>query len=375
MTTVLVTGSGGFVGKNLVTALRRREGLDVRTYDVEDDQETLERHLREAHVVFHLAGVNRPQKEDEFVSGNAELTRTITRYLKEVGRTPLVVMSSTIQAELDNPYGRSKLAAEQALLDYRRSTGGKIAIYRLPNVFGKWSRPNYNTVVATYCHNVARGLDISVNDPSKELELVYVDDVVDELLGLLADGASHEDPHRSVGRTFRVTLGALAEKVRQLKEMRTRLLVPDLTDAFMTRLHATYLSFLEPDDFAYAPDMRTDNRGMLFELVKSASFGQIFVSTTHPGVTRGNHYHDTKVEKFCLVKGRAAIRFRHLATDHTVEYLVSEDKIQVVDIPPGYTHHIENISDSEMVVIFWSSQIFDPKKPDTYSAPVQKTND
>ncbi len=370
MKKILVTGSAGFIGKNLLIALRRMSGLDIRTFDVDDDRESLKAHLREADVVYHLAGVNRPKREEEFFEGNSDLTRSIVNFLKTVGRRPLMVLTSSIQVERDNPYGKSKLKAEEAILDYHHQTGAKVYIYRLTNVFGKWSFPNYNTVVATFCHNIARGLDITISDPVKELELVYIDDLIKEFIGLLTANQEGTGPYRAVARTFRVTLGELAEKIRKIKEIRSNLLVPNLADDFMKCLHATYMSFLDKDDFAYPMEMKKDDRGMLFELIKSENFGQIFVSTTHPGVTRGNHFHDSKIEKFCVIKGKAAIRFRHILTNETVEYRVSDEMIKVVDIPPGYTHHIENLSTDEMIVLFWANSIFDPGNADTFSSEV-----
>ncbi len=370
MKKVLVTGSAGFIGKNLLIALRRIPELEIFTFDVNDDKQILKTHLSEASVIYHLAGVNRPKREEEFFEGNSDLTRFIVNYLIDHGKKPLVVLASSIQVKLDNPYGKSKLEAEEAVLDYHLQTGAKICIYRLTNVFGKWSRPNYNTVVATFCHNIARGLEISISDPHKELELIYVDDLVREFTDLLGGNAKETEVFHAVSRSFKVTLGELADKIRQLKDMRTNLLVPDLGDEFMRCLHATYVSFLDINDFAYSLDMKKDDRGVLFELIKSKSFGQIFVSTTRKGVTRGNHYHDSKIEKFCVIRGKAAIRFRHVLTNETIEYTVSDDKIEVVDIPPGYTHHIENLADDEMIVLFWANHIFKSDKPDTYFCEV-----
>ena len=321
MKKILVTGSAGFIGKNLLVALKRMPGLDIRTFDADDDQEKLKNDLREVDVIYHLAGVNRPKSEDEFFKGNSDLTRYIVDYLKTLGRKPLMVLTSSIQVERDNPYGKSKLKAEEAVLDYHSRSGAKVCIYRLTNVFGKWSRPNYNTVVATFCHNIARGLDITISDPSKELELVYIDDLVKEFVSLLTMNQEDVGLYRIVARTFCVTLGELAGKIRQLKAMRANLLVPNLADDFMKCLHATYMSFVDKDDLAYPMEMKKDDRGMLFELIKSENFGQIFVSTTNPSVTRGNHFHDSKIEKFCVIKGKAAIRFRHILTNETAEEL------------------------------------------------------
>lgn len=366
MKNVLVTGAAGFIGRNLVTALRRREDVVLTTVTSGDGWPVLAAALRQADVVYHLAGVNRPQTEEEFALGNCELTRRIVGCLEDLGRSPKIVIPSSIQAELDSPYGRSKKAAEEALLAYARRTGAAVAIYRLPNVFGKWSRPNYNTVVATFCHNIARDLEITISDPDRELELVYIDDVVAEFLRHLDAGDEPERQRYTVARTFRVTLGDLADRIRRLHRIRPSLVVPDLADELMQCLHATYLSFLPEDAFAYPVKLNSDTRGWLFELLKSEHFGQIFVSKTRPGITRGDHYHDSKLEKFCVIQGEAVIRFRHIHSREILEFPVSGSDIQVVDIPPGYTHSIENVGREEMICLFWANRIFSPQQPDTY---------
>lgn len=371
MKNVFVTGAAGFVGKNLVTALKRREDIAVTKFTSTDKQSVLESALLQADVIFHLAGVNRPPSEDQFATGNAGLTRAIVQFLELHQRTPKIVLPSSIQADQDNPYGRSKKAAEEAVLHYHQKTGASVALYRLPNVFGKWSRPNYNTVVATFCHNIARNLEIVVSDPDHELELVYIDDVVTAFMRHIDEQA---DPNRQryiVERTFRVTLGDLADKIRQLHAIRNTLTIPDLADDLMKCLHATYLSFLPEDEFAYPVTLHTDNRGWLFEMIKSPHIGQLFVSKTVPGITRGDHYHDTKLEKFCVIQGEAIIRFRHIHTDTVLAYPVSGQDIQVVDIPPGYTHSIENVGKDEMICLFWANQVFSPAEPDTYWEKVQ----
>jgi UDP-2-acetamido-2,6-beta-L-arabino-hexul-4-ose reductase len=366
MKNVLVTGAAGFIGKNLITALQRLENISLTTITSKDEWLVLESALEQVDIIYHLAGINRPQNEEEFALGNTEFTRKIVQYLEVVGRKAKIIIPSSIQAELENPYGRSKKAAEDVLLDYNRKTGASVAIYRLPNVFGKWSRPNYNTVVATFCHNIACGLDIVISDPNRELELVYIDDVVAEFLRHLDENGTHDQQRYTVSRTFRVTLGGLAGRIRQLHEIRTSLIVPDLADDLMKCLHATYLSFLPEKEFAYPVKLNTDNRGWLFELLKSEHFGQIFVSKTLPGITRGDHYHDSKLEKFCVIQGEAVIRFRHIHSQEVLAFPVSGNDIKVVDIPPGYTHSIENIGQDEMVCLFWANQIFSPEQPDTY---------
>lgn len=372
MKTVLVTGAAGFIGKNLVAALKRRDDIRLILFDVNNGSAVLDAGLAEADLIYHLAGVNRPKDESEFVAGNTGLTEQMLARLVELGRTPTFVLSSSVQAELDNPYGKSKKAAEDAVLKFNNKNGAPVCVYRFPGVFGKWSRPNYNTVVATFCHNIARGLEIKVNDPDREMELVYIDDVVSAFLRHL-DGVL--DPARqrySVRRTFRVTLSELADRIRRLHAIRETLTIPDLGDDLMRCLHATYLSFLPENGFANPVKLNTDNRGWLFELIKSEHFGQIFVSKTLPGITRGNHYHDTKVEKFCVIKGQGLIRFRQIDSDRILEYPVDDRAIKVVDIPPGYTHSIANTGGGEMICLFWANQIFAPGSSDTYFDPVIK---
>lgn len=374
MKTVLITGSRGFIGKNLRAALARNQDVIIRTFDRDDKPGLLDSLLAEADFIYHFAGVNRPQDPKEFEIGNARLTGRIVETLARLKRTVPILLTSSSQAERDNPYGKSKKVAEEIVAEYSKRTGTPIFIYRLPGVFGKWSRPDYNTVVATFCHNIARGLEIKMSDPTNKLELVYIDDVIRHFTSHL-----HQPPlpegagcYFQINTTFKVTLGDLAAKIYSLRDMRTTLRVPDLADYFMRCLNATYLSFLDTRDFSYPLDLKTDERGSLFELIKSEHFGQIFVSKTFKGITRGNHYHDSKIEKFCVIQGKAVIRFRHVLSEEVITYHVSDEKMAVVDIPPGYTHHIENIGDSEMIVLFWANQIFDPEKPDTYMSLVTK---
>ena len=370
--TVLVTGAAGFVGKNLIEALGRREDVRILGYDVDTSREEMETYVRQADFIYHLAGVNRPKDDAEFEAGNAGSAAALVAVLEGCGRATPVAISSSTQAAVENPYGVSKRGAEEALRGYAERTGAPVYIYRLTNIFGKWSRPNYNSVVSTFCYNICHGLDIRISDPAREVELVYIDDVVAEFVSLL-DGARSERAaeYLAVAPTYTVTLGDLADRIYALRDIRRTLVVPDLSDPLTWCLNATYLSYLEKDDFSYELDTKTDARGNLAELIKSRQFGQIFVSTTLPGVTRGNHYHNTKVEKFCVIRGEGVIRFRHIFSDEIIEYAVSGKHLQVVDIPPGYTHSIENVSDDEMITLFWANQIFDAEEPDTYFSSVQ----
>jgi UDP-2-acetamido-2,6-beta-L-arabino-hexul-4-ose reductase len=364
---VLVTGSAGFVGRNLVQALSERDDVHVASFDADDERDVLVGALGAADVVIHLAGVNRPQDPAEFESGNAGLTSEICDILRESGRTPRIVMSSSIQAAADNPYGVSKRHAEAELERFAGDTGADILVFRFRNIFGKWSRPNYNTVVATFCNNAAHGLPLAVDAAERELELVYIDDVVSALVAEIDRTASVPGLTFAPEMTgYTVTLGELADTISGFAAMRTTGVLPELGDPLTAHLHSTYLSFLDGPDTAYALDKKSDERGSLAEFVKSPHSGQIFVSRTRPGVTRGNHYHRSKTEKFLVVEGRAIIRLENVSTGERVEHAIDGHEYRVVDIPPGYTHSIENVGLGEMVVLFWASEMFDPSAPDTF---------
>lgn len=366
MSTVLVTGSNGFIGRNLILELLRLPGLTVKGFDINDTNEVLESHLREVDFVFHLAGVNRPQDPSEFELGNTGLTQTIVGFLRQEGKKTPILISSSVQAEHDNPYGISKRQAEQIVFTYGRDSGVPAYIYRLPNVFGKWCRPNYNSVVATFCHNIANGLSIQINDPKRELTLVYIDDVVQEFLAAMNGSPSQlSDGHCTVHRTFNITLQSLADTISIFPTIRKTGHLPNMADDLTRFLYSTYLSYLPEDRFAYPLEMKCDNRGWLAEFLKSPHIGQIFVSVTKPDITRGNHWHHTKVEKFLVLNGDAIIRLRHVLRDEVLEYRVSGGKPEPVDIPPGYTHNITNVGDTDLVALFWACEPFDVSKPDT----------
>ena len=370
---VLVTGAAGFIGRNLIEALGRQEGVVVLTHVRADGGEHLQQNLRKADVVFHLAGVNRPKTEAEFATGNAVCTSDLCDRLRELGRTPKIVFASSTQAALDNPYGLSKREAEAEIARFSADTGAEVAIFRLKNVFGKWCRPNYNSAVATFCHNIARGLPIQVSDPNRDIDLVYIDDVVAAFLGELHGGSTKPDI-RDIEVSQKVSLGRLVELIESFRASRRNLVMPDLLDPFTKKLYSTYLSYLPEDEFAYSLEKRVDDRGELAEFIKSAHFGQVFVSRTKPGISRGNHYHHTKVEKFLVLDGDAVIRFRHIERPDVLEYRVSGTQMKVVDIPPGYTHSIDNSGPTELIVLFWASEIFDPTRPDTYALKVVDVN-
>ncbi len=374
MTKTVVTGANGFIGQNLVVALRRAQA-EVAEIDVDSPAGAWLADVRDADVVFHLAGTNRPEHESEFVTGNVGSLDTLLAALGArhaaggTATTPQIVLSSSTQAAGDNPYGRSKLAAERALEAYASHTGTPAVIYRLPGVFGKWCRPNYNSVVATFCHNVARGIPITISDPARVVQLVHVDDVVAQFMTHVEDRAAGVR-RADVLPTFTASLGELADRIRGFRAMRETLEVADASDPFTRRLLGTYTSYIPPADLLYHLEQRTDARGTLAELLKSPRFGQIFVSRTLPGVTRGNHYHDLKVEKFCVLEGDAVIRFRSVVGDEVTEHRVAGKDFTVVDIPPGMTHSIENVGAREMVVLFWASEILDRDRMDTHFSEV-----
>lgn len=372
MKTILVTGSDGFIGRNLQLELELREDVRVLCFDVHDDPENLQDKLLQADLVYHLAGVNRPQKFEEFRIGNLELTAKICHILSDARkRTPLLITSST-QAALENAYGKSKREAEKEVFQYSHRTGAPVYVYRLANVFGKWSRPNYNSVVSTFCFNISHGLDITISDPASIVELIYIDDIIASFIGVLDGAVAPSDTYLKIEPAYSITLGELAKNIYSFRDIRSSLLLPNLADDFIRKLHATYLSYLAPNDFSYPLDIKSDNRGELAEIFKSAYFGQMFVSRTHPGVVRGNHYHNTKIEKFCVLQGEGVIRFRHLISDEVIEYQVSGAKWEVVDIPPGYTHNIENSGTGDLITLFWANQIFDRAVPDTHYSEVKR---
>jgi UDP-2-acetamido-2,6-beta-L-arabino-hexul-4-ose reductase len=368
---ILVTGAKGFIGKNLIVALKRRSDVVIIEHDLDSPVGSLEEGLANSDVIYHLAGVNRPERVEEFRSGNLDLTRQICDDLKRLARTPLLVLSSSTQATLDNPYGLSKRQAEESVFDFGMKTGASVFVYRLHGVFGKWCRPNYNSVVATFCHNIARDLPITVSNPTREIEMVYIDDVIGAFIGVM-DGSPpvSDGKYCLAAPTFRTTLGTLAETIQGFRGSRVSLALPDIGDPFTRALYSTYVSYLPTDSFAYALTQRADPRGELAELLKSQHIGQIFVSRTRPGITRGNHYHDTKVEKFIVMEGDAVIRFRSILSGEVIEYPVSGREFRVVDIPPGYTHSIENVGKKDMIVLFWADEIFDPNIPDTFGMTV-----
>ena len=369
---VLVTGAEGFIGKNLISWLERREDVTVLPFDVETPAGRLEEYCADCDFVYNLAGVNRPEHVEEFMEGNFGFAATLVETLRRAGNRCPIMSSSSIQAVLDNPYGRSKKAGEDMLLGYGRETGAKVYIYRFPNVFGKWCRPGYNSAVATFCHNIAHGLPIQVDDRSTRLRLVYIDDVAEELLQAL-DGRPHMDGdgYCFVPTVHEATLGEIVGLLYGFRESRRNLLVPDMTEgSFEKKLYSTYLSYLPEDGFSYPLVMHEDARGSFTEILRSADRGQVSFNISRPGITKGNHWHHTKNEKFVVVSGEGLIRFRRHGGDEVIEYRVSGEKLEVVDIPVGYTHEIVNVGDTDMVTLMWSNECYDPERPDTIPEPV-----
>ena len=369
---ILVTGANGFIGKNLIATLKELKKYEVIAIDKENSKEELENALLEAEFIFHLAGVNRPKDEKEFFQGNSGLTEEIVMFLRENNKKTSIVITSSIQAELDNAYGKSKKISEETLLMYGASSKTKVFIYRLPNVFGKWCRPNYNSAVATFCNNIAKGEEIWVSDPNIELTLVYIDDVVRCLISSMEDKNSLSG-YVKVDIEHKATLGKIVQLLNSFVESRKNLMVPNMEEEFTKKLYSTYLSYLPEDKFSYPLKMNIDNRGSFTEFLKSSDRGQVSVNISKPGITKGNHWHHTKNEKFLVVSGEGLIQFRKIDSDEIIEYKVSGEKLEVIDIPVGYTHNIINIGTTDMVTIMWVNEIFDKEKPDTDSSSGRDT--
>lgn len=366
---VLVTGADGFIGQNLRVALGEREGFEILPITRASSPQDLQSAAAMADAVIHLAGVNRPQDPAEFVAGNADFTAALCEVLSGTGRGIPVAFASSIQAGRDNPYGVSKCQAEAHLAAYGERTGASVALYRLANVFGKWSRPNYNSAVATFCHNIARGLPIRIDNPDAPVQLVYVDDVVAEFVRFLAEPGQGVR-QAEAGPVHATTVGDLARQIEAFKDVRSTLVTERVGTGLVRALYATYVSFLPPEAFSYGVPKYGDARGVFVEMLKTPDCGQFSFFTAHPGITRGGHYHHTKTEKFLVIKGRARYRFRHLLTDETFEVVSHGDEPLVVETIPGWAHDITNIGDDELVVMLWANEIFDRQKPDTVASRV-----
>lgn len=396
---ILVTGAGGFVGRNLCAQLKNiKDGKarnypvaveEVFEYDIDSTPEELDSYCRQADFVFNLAGVNRPENPDDFAKGNFGFASTLLYTLQRHGNTCPVMLSSSIQATLigryaGHPYGESKRAGEELFFDYARQTGARVLVYRFPNLFGKWCRPNYNSAVATFCNNIANGMPIQVNDPSVELELLYIDDLVDEMIASLQGNEHHcefeglqavENPdgrYCYVPTTFHATLGQIVDLLNRFASLPQTLIIPEIpADGFAKRLFSTYLSYLPADKAVFDLKMNCDQRGSFTELVHTPSCGQVSVNISRPGITKGQHWHNSKWEQFIVVKGHGLIQMRKEGTGEIREYEVSGDRIQSVIMLPGYTHNIINLSDTEdLVTVMYCNETFDPERPDTFFDPV-----
>lgn len=370
---ILVTGAEGFIGKNVVVRLRELDGVVVQTFVRGESAESLNELLRHADSVIHLAGENRPQHESDFDLNNFELTATlcdgVRRVIEETNRFIPLLMTSSVQAELDNPYGRSKLKAEGEVSRMAADTGNPCTIFRLPGVFGKWSRPNYNSVVATFCHNIANDLPIQINNPNKVLRLVYIDDVIEclfDALGCSKGGLRTAKVHPE----FEITLEQLAKQITSFEKSRESLITGRVGVGLSRALYSTYVSYLPAEKFAYELDVNADERGVFVEMLKTIDSGQFSFFTAHPGVTRGGHYHHTKTEKFLVIKGEALFRFRDLLNNELVEFHTTGEQPRVVDTIPGWTHDITNVGAEEMIVMLWANENFDKQKPDTIAKKV-----
>ena len=378
-TPILITGAGGFIGKNLVATLKTAGYTDLMLFERDDTPETLAAYAARAGFVFHLAGINRPKDPSEFYAGNAGLTETLLSLLDKAGNKAPVLVTSSTQAALDNDYGKSKAQAEQAIFAHGKATGAPVYVFRLPGVFGKWCRPNYNSVVATFCHNTVRGLPIQIDDRDTRLELLYIDDLVEEMLDAL-EGRAHRcaydglvpvfqenGPYCAVPVTHRTTLGEIADLLASFRAQPQTLLMPEIpARSFAKKLYSTYLSYLPREAAAFPLKMNVDERGSFTELLKTANCGQISVNISRPGVTKGQHWHDSKWELFIVVSGHGLIRERKIGSDEVMEFEVSGGRIEAVHMLPGYTHSLINLSDTEdLVTVMWANEPFDAGRPDT----------
>lgn len=371
---VLVTGANGFIGKNLISHLQEIENIEIIKFDIDTPFEEVEKNIESIDFIFHLAGVNRPKDNSEFIAGNAGLTGEIIQLIKDKKLSIPFLITSSIQAALDNDYGKSKKIAEDIVLEYGKKN--PIFIYRLHNVFGKWCRPNYNSVVATFCNNIANNLEININDESAELTLIYIDDIIKEFINLLynKEPMSKDNNYCYVLPRYNTTLGELVNLIKSFKESMNSILVPNTGNDFIKKLFSTYISYVPIEQMVFSLTKNTDERGSFIELVKTKECGQFSISNSKPGVIRGNHYHHTKIEKFIVVQGHAKIKFTNIIDGSNYEFEVDENDVKMVTIPVGYTHNIENIGNSEMILAIWCNELFDSDSPDTCFKKINNEN-
>lgn len=372
---VLITGANGFIGKNLVAHLQEIENVEILKYDIDTPFKLIEDNIHDIDFIYHLAGINRPKQNDEFYKGNTDLTKRILDLVKTENESIPFLITSSIQAEKDNDYGKSKKMAEEIVAEYGKEN--PIYIYRLHNVFGKWCRPNYNSVVATFCYNIANDIEIQINDINSEIELIYIDDIVKEFTSLLFKNKpeNKEGDICYIRPSHKITLGELAEKIKSFKDSMNSIYVPNTGNDFVKKLYSTYISYVPMDKMVTGLVENIDQRGSFTELVKTNTAGQLSISFSKPGVVRGNHYHHTKIERFIVVKGHAKIKFTNIVTNESYEFEVDDGEKKVVTIPVGYTHNIENIGKDEMVLVIWCNELFDKENPDTYFKPVNDNKD
>jgi UDP-2-acetamido-2,6-beta-L-arabino-hexul-4-ose reductase len=364
---VLVTGANGFIGSNLVSRLDVEDDIEVIKFTRESTIDDLTAVLSEVDFICHTAGVNRPQDDNEFAKVNADLTRILCNEVQKVERHIPILFTSSVHVERENKYGKSKLEAEKILLKYSTKTDTPVFIFRLPHVIGKWCRPNYNSVVSTFCYNIARNMPIQIDDPEYKLNLVYIDDFIDMVLKIVSQKIKC-GPFCEVSKSYPISVGGLAKLLHEFKASRTSLITEPVGKGLIRILYSTYISYLPPNDFAYSLEKHGDDRGIFVEFLKTKDSGQFSYFTAHPGITRGSHYHHTKTEKFLVVKGKAELRFRNILTNQSHKVSTSAENPQVIETIPGWAHDITNIGDDEMIVLLWANEIFDLKKPDTYSS-------
>ncbi len=367
---ILVTGAKGFIGKNLISELKNQGYHSIMLYDKDTSPDLLSKYCETADFVFNLAGVNRPKNESDFMTGNFGFASILLNELKKHGNKCPVMFSSSIQADLDNVYGKSKRAGEELFFEYGRNENVKVSVYRFPNVFGKWCRPNYNSVIATFCHNISRNIPIKINDPNAVMNLVYIDDVINELVNALKGKANKVGKFCEVPTTHRITLGKISELIYSFAASRETLCIPDMSNTFIKKLYSTYLSYLPTDNFSYALKSHCDFRGSFTEIIKTVAGGQVSINISKPGIIKGNHWHHTKNEKFVVVYGKGVVRFRNIYSEEIIEYYVSGQELEVIDIPVGYVHNIENLGNEDMITIMWANEVYNPSKTDTYKLEV-----
>lgn len=363
---ILITGSNGFIAKNLIAELKNRKYGELLLCSRDTATELLEQYIEKCDILIHLAGVNRPQNEKEYYTGNVGFTEVIVNLLEKKKKRIPIIYSSTVMTSRHEFYRECKQEAEKRLQEYSEKSGSSLSVFRLSNVFGKWCRPNYNSVVATFCYNISHTQSIKINDPDAQLELVYIDDVIEKIIACIEEGSCKAEMYPKIRESYQITVGELAEILYSFKNTREQLEIPHIENDLKKKLYSTYLSYLEPEDYCYELKMNRDERGSFTEFMHLQNLGQISINVAKPGIVKGNHWHHTKVEKFLVVKGTASIKLRHIITGKITEFITSGDKMEVVDIPAGYAHNLTNLGNEDLVTIMWANEVFDPQKPDTY---------